>query len=92
MISAATTVPSWIWHTTTFAAATITLGLVGVLTAHIVISVLDDSTRMSDGDSPARAHAELRSRLARVAAVLLGVFLVIVLVRSGILLAERPSR
>ena len=92
MISAATTVPSWIWHTTTFAAATITLALIGVLTAHIVISVLDDGTQMLEDGSRVRAHAELRSWLTRAAAVLLGVFLVVVLVRSGIILAERPSR
>jgi Na+/proline symporter len=91
MVTAATTVPAWVWHTTTFFAATITLALIAVLTAHIVVSVLDDGAQTGVDEEEAR-RAELRSRLARVAGVLLAVFLVVVLVRAGILLAERPSR
>ena len=93
MVTATTTVPAWVWHTTTFAAATVTVALIAALTAHIVISVLDDGPQ-TQGAAPGgttRARAALRSRLAR-AAVLLAVFLLVVLVRAGILLAERPSR
>ena len=94
MVTATTTVPAWVWHTTTFAAATVTVALIAALTAHIVISVLDDGPQ-TQGAAPGgttRARAALRSRLARVAGVLLAVFLLVVLVRAGILLAERPSR
>lgn len=91
----ATTVPAWVWHTTTLAAATVTLSLIAVLTAHVVISVLDDGPQTPGADQTTqatRARAELRSRLARIAALLVAVFLLVVLVRLGILLAERPSR
>ena len=51
MVTATTTVPAWVSHTTTFAAATVTVALIAALTAHIVIWVLDDGPQ-TQGAAP----------------------------------------
>jgi hypothetical protein len=91
----ATTVPLWIWTTTTVVAGAVTLALVVVLTAHVVLEAYDRtgvaSSALPDAGRAPDDETALRTRLARIAAWLLVLFLLVVLVRLGIILAERPG-
>lgn len=99
----AVTVPAWIWRITTVTATVVTLALILVLTAHVLITAVPLTrswkvplmplrfVRGEDSSRPADTEAALRRRLATAAAALLACFAVVVLVRFGIILAERPG-
>ena len=99
----AVTIPAWIWMITTVAGAVVTLALILVLTAHVLITAVPFTlsrkalpmplrfVRAEAGSEHPGNEVALRRRLARAAVVLLACFAVVVLVRLGIILAERSG-
>lgn len=82
----ATTIPAWLWETTTVVAAVATVALVAILTAHVILSAVAPESERRNPRSTA-LH-----RLA-VAAVPLLVFLAgAVATRFAVILIERPGR
>jgi hypothetical protein len=80
-------VAGWFWTITTVAAALVTLVLIGILTAHNLVGTVSGSQarKRADGED------DLRRRLRRAAALLIGYFVLVVLMRFAIILAERPG-
>ena len=85
---AAFTAPGWAWTTTTVIGAVVTLSLIGILTAHILLAATSRPGSKERGEGP----ATIQQQLVTVAVPLLALFLVVILVRFGLILAERPGR
>jgi hypothetical protein len=85
---AAFTAPRWAWTTTTVIGAVVTLSLIGILTAHILLAAMSGAGPKERSESPAR----IQRPLVIAAIPLLALLLVVICVRFGLLLAERPGR
>jgi len=85
--------PIWLWTITTVAATIVTLALIAVLLAHVLITAVPFpwSLKAPLKSIDQGAGVAPRRRLARVAVPLLVCFVIVVLLRFGIILAERPG-
>jgi hypothetical protein len=85
---AAYTAPQWAWTATTVIGALVTLALIGILAAHVLLAAISET---GPNKRDLRATVSRRS-LVTVAVPLLALLLLVILVRFGFILAERPGR
>jgi hypothetical protein len=85
---AAFTAPRWAWTTTTVLGAVATLSLIGILTAHILLAAMSRADPKERGEDP----EAIQRPLVSAAIPLLALLFVVILVRFGLILAERPGR
>jgi hypothetical protein len=85
---AAFTAPRWAWTTTTVIGAVVALLLIGIFTAHILLAAMSRTGPQDRGQS----SVTIQRSLVTAAVPLLALLFVVVLVRFGLILAERPGR
>jgi hypothetical protein len=82
------TAPRWAWTTTAVIGAVVTLSLIGILSAHILLAATWHAVPTRRG----QGLTAIQRRLVTAAVPLLALLLVVILVRFGLILAERPNR
>jgi hypothetical protein len=85
---AAFTAPRWAWTTTAVIGAVVTLSLIGILSAHVFLAATWHTVPNRRG----QGLTAIQRRLTPAVVPLLVLLLVVILVRFGLVLAERPGR